>query len=541
MAVNTDSYETFDKHRDDPNFMDYLLNHHSEIFDKKKGVDKILYSMEIARLLARVAVQERCKAEAEGRTLDEEKYIKYHRTALYVIRKGIDFGVNMAYEAHENGSSNPNMLYNHFMGWSFIQYSMMLAETHRYFAAMGAITRAESFLIHDFYTVTADGRLKEFVEELKKIPGLGNTSFNVSAKQLPTKIEGVLQILYSDFSDAIIDKKLRILFKIYKEVPNRYRDMFVGHIYSLLAFYIDRYKDERKILDTFGEVLMTLHKEYPSIPEEYVDLPNLSIRDTCHEGSPEEKDYALWVVGGGLALSYLDFVPDMLQRLQYVCDDLVFDFIDPELNIMMEDVMETFAHCRFQVYIATSYESPIANLAYSFSPRAKRIYNQELLLDIYPRLYSILDKISHIVIKSCGITLSSGGKYTPQPSYNRIVKEIRAHSDGNPYLLTLCEIFDEINPRYIQNTQKDQPFYAMLPKAEDMDRIRHHIIHSGISLTVEDSGKKSNKDISYITEREFSQRCHDLLCLAKEAIMNTCLAVEYRNRINQGEVPNLCS
>ena len=294
---------------------------------------------------------------------------------------------------------------------------------------------------------------------------------------------------------------------------------------------LDRYKDDKKFFYNFGEVVTTLHKEYPEKPEKYLDIPDLSMKDAENKESEEEKEYALWVVSGGLALSYLDFVPDLFLRLQYMCDDLVFDFHVPELNIMMEDVMETFAHCRFQVYTATSYVSSIAEVAYSFSPMAKRIFNQELLLDIYPRLYSVLDKISHIVMKSCGITLSPNKDgYLPQPSYNQIVKEIRSHSDGNPYLLTLCEIFDEINPRYIYYKKKDQPFYAMLPEAEDMDRIRHHIVHSGISLTVEDSGKKSNKDICFITEREFAQRCHDLLCLVKEAIMNTCLAVEYRNR-----------
>ena len=531
MAVNVDSFAMFNKRRDDPVFLEYLLNHHSEIIDQKEGVDKILYSMEISRLLARVAVQERCKANDEKRPRDEKKYVNYHKTALYIARKGIDVGVNMAYDAHARGDDVPDIAFNHYMGWLYVQYSMMLTETHRYFAAMGAIVNAENYLVHDIYKVTAEGHLKEIMEIIKKMPDLGGISFNFSAKQLPTKVEEVLQFLFSDLQDAIIEKKLRILYKVYKEVPNRYRDLFAGYIYNLLAYFLDRYKDDKKFFYNFGEVVTTLHKEYPEKPEKYLDIPDLSMKDAENKESEEEKEYALWVVSGGLALSYLDFVPDLFLRLQYMCDDLVFDFHVPELNIMMEDVMETFAHCRFQVYTATSYVSSIAEVAYSFSPMAKRIFNQELLLDIYPRLYSVLDKISHIVMKSCGITLSPNKDgYLPQPSYNQIVKEIRSHSDGNPYLLTLCEIFDEINPRYIYYKKKDQPFYAMLPEAEDMDRIRHHIVHSGISLTVEDSGKKSNKDICFITEREFAQRCHDLLCLVKEAIMNTCLAVEYRNR-----------
>ncbi len=531
MTVNVDSFAMFDKRRDDPVFLEYLLNHHSEIVDQKEDVDKILYSMEISRLLARVAVHERCNAEKDNRPRDEMKYINYHRTALYVARKGIDIGMNMAYEAHARGDDAPDIAYNHYMGWLYVQYSMMLTETHRYSAAMGAIVNAENYLVHDVYKVKAEGHLEDILKVLNKMPELEGISFNLSAKQLPTRVDEVLQFLFSDLQDAIVEKKLRILYKVYKEVPSRYRDLFAGYIYNMLAYFLDRYKDDEKFFLTFGEMAMTLHKEYPKKPEKYLDIPDLSMKEAEHEESVEEKEYALWVVSGGLALSYLEFVPDLFLRLQYMCDDLVFDFHIPELNVMMEDVMETFAHCRFQVYTATHYVSPIMELAYSFSPMAKRVFNQEILLDIYPRLYSVLDKISHIVMKSCGITLSPNKDgYYPQPSYNQIVKEIRCHSDGNPYLLTLCEIFDEINPRYIYNKQKDQPFYAMLPEAEDMDRIRHHIIHSGVSLTVEDIGKKSSKDICYITEREFAQRCHDLLCLVKEAIMNTCLAVEYRNR-----------
>lgn len=530
MAVNLDSHAEFDKHRDDSVFMEYLLKHHSDIIDQKEGVDKILYSMEIARLLARVAVHERCLADYEKRPRDQDKYITYHKTALYVARKGIDIGTNMAYDAHEEGKDVPDILYNHYMGWIFVQYSMMLTETHRYFAAMNAVTFAQNFLGHDITRIASQLDQKQVLQQLKKIPELEKVSFNVSAKQLPTKIQDTLKLLFSDLAEAITEKQLRILFKIYKEVPDRYRNLYVGYIYTFLAHFLEVY-DEEKYRNSFGEVALTLHKEYPKKPEKYLDLPDLSLKDIEHKDTLEEQEYAIWVISGGLVLSYLDFVPDLRLRLQYVCDDLEFDFHTPELNLMMEDAMETYAHCRYLVYRATHFASPEADLAYCISPKTKRIFNQELLLDAYPRLYSVLDKISHIVMKSCGIVLTPNKEgYIPQPSYNQIVKEIRSHSESNPYLLTLCEIFDEINPRFIYKIQKDLPFYAMLPEAEDMDRIRHHIIHSGVSLTEKSTGKKSNKDISYISEREFAIRCHDLLCLTKEVIMNTCLAIEYRNQ-----------
>ena len=529
MAVDLEAYAMFDKRKDDPVFMENLLKHGSEIVDSKEGVDKILYAQEISRVLARVAVHERVLAEKEKRPRDEDKYNIYHRTALYIARKGIDIGMDMETEAHFNDDKPLDVSFNYHMSWLFVQYSMMLAETSRYFAAMNAIVNADNYLIHDAYRIASEGRLQQVIDSVKNLPEYKNASFDFTKELPPELVDKALGVLYRSLFDAISDKKLRILFKIYKEVPDRYRDLFAGYVASIVTYFLEG--KDKESFETYGEIAITIQGEYQKKPDKILTLPELSQKNPNHTETQDEKNYALWVVGGGLSLSYLDFVPDMDERLKYICDDLVFDFHVPELNLMMEDVMETYAHCRFQIYVATGYESPIANLAYSFSPLSKRVYNGELLLDIYPRLYSILDKLSHIVMRICGITLEPNKDgYIPQPSYNLIVKEIRKHSDGNPYLLTLCEIFDEINPRFIYNKQKDHPFYTMLPEAEHMDRIRHHIIHSGISLTEKDSGKKSNSEMCHITEIEFARRCYNLLTLVKEAIMNTCMAIEYRNR-----------
>ncbi len=530
MAVDVDSFAMFDKRRNDPVFMEFLLKNHASIIDQKEGVDKILYSGEIARLLARVAIQGRCLADYEKRSRDEQKYNDYYKTSLFVIRKGIDIGVNLGYDAFEKGIEVPDVAYNHYMGWIYVHYSMILTETHRYFAAMSSIINAENFLIHDLSQVLTNNRLDIIIQRLKNIPEFENKAFNYSAKQLPEKVAEALLYLTGGLQDAILEKKVRILYKVYKEVPDRYRDLYAGYINSILVYFSN--KDRDQYSKDFAEIIQTIQGEYPKPPEKYLDLPDLTLRDTNHKESIEEKEYALWVVSCDLALSYLDFVPDMKLRLQYLSDDLVFDLGTSELNIMMRDVMETFAHCRIQVFSATHYPNPMGELAYYLSPKAERIFNQELLLDVYPRLYSVLDKISHIVMKTFKIELPKreGSNYDPQPSYNSIVQEIRKNSNGNPYLLTLCEIFGEINPRFIYRTQKGHPYYAMLPNAVHMDKLRHHIIHSGVSLTVNDSGKASTTDIAYITEREFAHRCHDLLCLVKEAIMNTCLAIEYKNR-----------
>jgi len=463
MAVNLDSYAEFDKHRDDPVFMEYLLKNHSDIIDQKEGVDKILYSMEIARLLARVAVHERCLADYEKRSRDEDKYQNYHKTALYIARKGIDIGVNMAYDAHDDGKDSPDIAYNHYMGWIYVQYSMMLLETHRYFAAMSAITYAENFLIHDWYNLVTKANVNEIRKELKKIPQFEKISFNLSANQLMETLQKDIELVFSELLEAINEKKLRILYKVYKEVPNRYRDLYARLIMEYLADYLE--KNKEGCLKKFAEVGATLNKEYPTIPEKILDLPDLSIKDAEHKETIEEKEYVLWVISGGLALSYLDFYPDLNKRCEYETDDLIFDFQTQELNIVMEDIMETFAHCRYQVYSATHYPSTEADIAYCISPKAKRIFNQELLLDVFPRLYSILDKVSHIVIKSFEIELTKkeGSYYSPAPSYNLLVKELRNHYGGNPYLLTLCEIFDEINPYFVNKMQRNNPVYSMLP------------------------------------------------------------------------------
>lgn len=56
-------FEMFDKRKDDEVFLEFLLNNHDAIIGQKNPVEKILYSMEISRLLARVAVHERVLSE----------------------------------------------------------------------------------------------------------------------------------------------------------------------------------------------------------------------------------------------------------------------------------------------------------------------------------------------------------------------------------------------------------------------------------------------------------------------------------------------
>ena len=529
MVFDFETFAAYDLHKDDPVFLEHLLNNYTAIIDSKEGSEKILYAGEIARLLGRVATQERCKADYEQRSRDDDKYIRYYKTALFVARMGIDIGVNQGYDAFEKGEEVPDIEYNHYMGWIYIHYSMILLENHRYFAAMTAITLAENHLIHDLYHVLTNGHLEIILERIKKIPEYEKIPFKSSEDQKQARILEALTYLTGGLQDAIIEKKLRVLIKIYKEVPRRYMDFYAGQIFNHLAYFLK--KNPKKYSKDFAETIQILHKEYPTKPEKYLDLPDLTLRDVQKEQTIDEKSYTLWVVSCNLALSYLDFVPDINCRLKYISDDLIFDFNSQKLNIMMEDVLETYAHCRAQVFSATHYHNPMGELAYCLSPKAERIFNQELLLDVYPRLYSVLDKISHIIMKICGVPLSPNRDgYIPQPSYNLIVQEIQKKSDGNPYLQTMCDIFAEINPRFIYRTQKDQPFYAMLPDAIYMDKLRHHIIHSGVSLTVNSSGKKSDNDMAYISEREFADRCYDMLRLVKEAIMNTCLAIEYRNR-----------
>ncbi|AMH94974.1 hypothetical protein AR505_1259 [methanogenic archaeon ISO4-H5] len=529
MVIDPEVYRLINKRKDDPIFMDFLLNHYSQIVDSKEGMDKICYAQEIARVLARFAIQERVLAEHSDHPIDEEKYNRYYRTALYIIRKGIDIGMKMDYEANVIGGKPLNVSYNYHMGWAYVQYSMILAENYRYFAAMGAIVTAENYLVNDIYKIKAGNRLQGAIDLIKSLPDYDASTHGPLTDLTPEQADRRILHLFDSLGEAVNEKKLRILDEVYKKVPDKYRFMYAVCIDGLLDYFKKR--NEKDFLKNYGKVVLDIQEEFPEIPKKFLDLPDLSQKNLAHDETQEEKNYALWIDGCHLFLSYLDFVPDIEKRLRYECDDLVFDFQIPDLNNIMEDVVETYSHCRFQFYMATQFNSPIEKLAYSFSPFNKRIYNQELLLDTYPRLYSILDKISHIVMKICDITIMPNDDgYTPQPSYNLIVQEIRKNSNGNPYLLTLCEIFDEINPRYIYRTQKDVPFYTMLPGAEHMDRIRHHIIHSGIMLDADRKVKKSNKIVCHISGTDFAMRCLNLITLVKEAIMNTCMAIEYRNR-----------
>ena len=531
MAIIPETFEMFTKREDDEGFQEFLLNNHQNIIDSKEGSEKILYSMEISRILGRVAVHERCLAEEiEKRPINRKKYDLYNKTSLYVARRGIDIGTKMEYGRHEQGDDIPDACFNHHMGWLYVQYCMNLHESKRYFAAMEAIDRAETYLRLDL-ALFADSRYQDkFIKELKSVPLLKDLDFNVPRNKLESILRFAFDLMYQDLYYVIIEKKIRILGKIYRLVPGDYMDMYAGYIVSLFSILVQGKK--YKLIQGLAPLWKEIKEIYPEKPKNYLDIEKLSEFDIGDNTPEEVGQYRWWCNSAHLLLTFLDFVPFIESRYQYCCDDLTLDAEDVDLKAMFEDVTETFAHCRYLMYSALTDADPKYKIAYAFSPKAKRVHNQEVLMDMYSRLYAVLDKTSHIVIKTFGITLmpKDGAKYPPQPSYNQIVKELRNSSMDNPYLMTLCDIYDEINPRNAYREYGDLPFYSMLPEAEHMDSIRHHIVHSGFYLSVEETGNRSNKDVAYVRERDFSNHCCSLLSLVKEAIMNTFLAIEYKGR-----------
>lgn len=531
MELKDLPFESYDKRKDDAVFLESLLKEHRNIIDSKNDIDKILFSMEISRLLGRVALHERVNSEKEKRPIDSKKYDSYHKTALYVARRGIDIGVSIAYDRHDKGDDTPEFGYDNAMGWLYVQYSMMMLESKRYFAAMDSIGKAETHLRSDTISLITDKNVKKYVKVLKKMPNTDGKSLNYSAKQLTFAVKATIQVKIDELMDAIDEKKIRILYKIYNEVPSDYHDMYAGQIINLLNGIVQNRNTE--VINRLSEIYHVIKGEYPEPPKDYLTIQDLSIRGDIWPLTDSEKQYSYWANANHLVLSYLDFVPDLIVRSLFCCDDLVLKSQDDELNLIFEDVMETFARCRFQLYLAMAYEDPNTLVAYSLNPKSKRINNHEVLLDMYPRLYSILDKVSHIIIKNFKIELKPrrGSNRLPNPSYSLMVSNIS--SIDNPYLKVMHEIYNEINPRNARREYGGElPFYEMLPEAEHMDKVRHHIIHSGVCLTEGDSGKALNNDVLYISEHDFTRHCISLITLVKEVIMNTAMAIEYQKKHN---------
>lgn len=82
MELKSLPFESYDERKDDADFLELLLKDHVTIIDSKGDIDKILFSMEISRLLARVALHERVNSEKEGRLIDSRKYDLYHKTIV---------------------------------------------------------------------------------------------------------------------------------------------------------------------------------------------------------------------------------------------------------------------------------------------------------------------------------------------------------------------------------------------------------------------------------------------------------------------------
>lgn len=504
------------EHEDDDDFLMYLLNNYLKVLEHRNGTEKLLVAQEIARVLGRKAAHIMYGPE-------EGDFDKWYRNAIYVCRMGLDYGESIAYRYHEEGKKLNDPDYYIYMSWLHIHYSMLLYDSQRYYAAIASIEHARSYNEAVMLMLDDDKSIDRFLRTLMKMPECKNLVPKGSKKELIKQFREGLQSELS-LERVILSKQARIVFRYYQNSPRAYRDLYASCTLALL-FKLIQLGGEKEV-KPLEELLVLLKRAYPDWPPVYGSILNTQISPlNLGNMSEDETKYVYWCNANHLLLTNYDLIPELPVMMIYARDDIVLKTGNQLVDEMFEDLTEAFSHCRFLLYQATSYIDPAVGLEYLLSPNSNRIHYHEVLLDMYPRLYSILDKLAHVVYFHFKISLKKKNKEA-DPTFNRIARRLYEEPPENPFLKALVEIFIEINPGFTEKGGlSGVPFYLMHPSAERMDTLRNHIVHSGLCLSETKTDKKSDGNITYISEAEFAQQCTSLITLVHEAIMDTHLAI----------------
>ena len=285
--------------------------------------------------------------------------------------------------------------------------------------------------------------------------------------------------------------------------------------------------------------------------------------------------YVYWCIQNNLILKYSDPITKSL--LPPSChDELPFEKEGSWLTDLFKDIVYSFGHARFLLYkysitrlemgdlrfaepdkiglferIEGKYRPyntacvvdmrKQLNVEYSIEGSVTTEYgmrmHEEILIDAFIRLYSILDKISNLIVREFGIKLLDPKGYgAAKPSIDGIAHYMHNNEEDNPFLQILETLYIEINPdtsMVSKNSSRDpskdnEVHYNRLPFAQTLYNLRNHIIHSDLVLI---GGRMElDKKTGKIYTKDFKERTKMLALIVKEAIMTTMLAIEFNNR-----------
>ena len=497
---------------------------------------------------------------------EDESYLR----SLYLVRMGLDD----AYEEEMFWFPTVKNRCSFYLCRSRLhhRYGHLLLKTNRLYAANDELQMARDDLYRAMNCI-----LDDYMGTESMIPHLPpgdmdcqgqrnfhQIAFNRKSRLVLKSLDRLLPDIERDI-DVCVDELMEV-------IPENYRGQLSGYHHKMVTELLNQakeYDSSKDRIEFLEKMKNRIEISYPEVSEihhirYYAYMPIEPISDMV--------PYVYWSVQNNLVLKYSD--PIIRAMDPPGCrDELLYNNDRQDwLNGLFSDIIDTFGHARYLIYKYSIIRRETGDLRFpepdkrgfyeridgSFTPESetltiktrnildkdfaiagavnveyKKREHEELLIDAFIRLYSILDKISNLVQRQFSIFLRN--RFNPErpsrPSIDGIAHYLRDMDEENPFLRVLETIYIEINPTFSENKEdrsKDSTYYARLPYAQNLYNLRNHIVHSELVLT--DDREDLNTKSGIIFRRDFLERTKMLAKIVKEAIMTTMLAIEFQNK-----------
>ena len=496
---------------------------------------------------------------------EDDSYLK----SLYLVRKGLDF----AYDEEAYFFSVKHM-YSYYICRSRLhfRYGHLLLKSKRFYATSHELQLARDDLYRAMNSILDDYHGTESIISYTPESYIKNSgSLHEAAYGYKCKI--VLDAL--DRLVTPIEQGMNLCVKELNEfIPKDYRGQLCGYHLNRITEALERstkYGSSQDRIDALKRMKDAM-SSYPETDDIYTIK---YYRYMPFEPVFDMVAYVNWCVQKDLILKYSD--PITRNLLPPACrDELTYTTNkDSWLVGLFDDFVKTFGHARFLLYkynvigqkagdlrnsepeIFNFYKrldgdfNPAfdnytidlmdrMNLEFSIEGSTSVEYNgriyEELLIDAFVRLYSILDKISNLVAREFSINLYyPDSSKISKPSIGGIAHYLHDENEDNPFLRILETIYIEINPDSELNPNKDfeNTHYDRMPFAQTLYNLRNHIVHSELVLLSSRPKLSERKMEGKTFVSDFYENTMRLAYIVKEAIMTSMLALEFRDNENK--------
>lgn len=555
-----------------------LVNEH---WQELADANSLFRGMKVCDSLCRIFTDE---FEKDSLFVDAESDKSYLK-AIYLARLGLDH----AYNEESYGFPSNTSRYSYYICRSRLhqRYGHLLLKTKRFYATNEELQMARDDLYRAMNCILDDYMSTESMVPYTPCPSQivesGKTYHQLAFERKCRLVKDALDRMVTPIEkdiDICIDELMGF-------IPKGVRD-------QLSRLHLKETRVQIEISKTLGSSQARMvflermeRRIISAYPEINGDSEYHQKKYMRSEMLKETVPYTNWSIQNNLVLKFTD--PVVRNLYPSMCHDEVFYQTNREswLKYLFNDIIRTFGHARFLLYKYSIVKQRTNDLRfpepdrrgfylrlegkysleddslyveyvnrihrdsrieeavaakYEITPDFIR-FEEEMLMDAFVRLYSILDKISQMVVREFSIQLyDPWNNRTAKPSMGVLAHSLHDNIDDDDdesrFLKILEIIYAEINPGSLdKNTNyayDERIHYDSMPFAQTLYNIRNHIVHSEMRVTYQRPMLGEKKKEGTISSRDLYENTIRLAHIVKEAIMTTMLALECRDRSNRG-------